>query len=143
MAETTTRVKTLSEIKQLVRRFISRLQPEVRVEKVVLFGSYVNGKPHAESDVDIAVISNDFGKFDFWEQARFLAQRQWREFSLLEVHPYTLEDYQRASHLTFLGEIKRTGKVIYTRRKRHTKKKDKGRKMKAAFVLRLSPPRHF
>ncbi|MBM3128462.1 MAG: nucleotidyltransferase domain-containing protein [Chloroflexi bacterium] len=122
MAETTTQVKSLSEIKQLIRQFIPRLQPEVRVEKVVLFGSYLNGEPDEWSDVDIAVISNDFGKFDFWEQARFLAQRQWRDFSLLEVHPYTLRDYRRASHLTFLGEIKRTGKVIYTRRKRRAKR---------------------
>jgi predicted nucleotidyltransferase len=121
MVETTAKVKSLSEIKQLIRQFIPRLQPEVRVEKVVLFGSYVNGKPNAWSDVDIAIISNDFRKFNFWEQAHFLTQRQWREFSLLEVHPYTLNDYRRASHLTFLGEIKRTGKVIYTRRKRRAK----------------------
>lgn len=121
MAETATRIKSLAEIKQRVRRFIPRLEPEVRVEKVVLFGSYVNGKPNQWSDVDIAVISNDFGKFKFWEQDRFLALRQTREFSLLEVHPYTFRDYQRASHLTFLGEIKRTGRVIYTRRKRRAK----------------------
>lgn len=123
MVETATQVKSLSEIKQLIRRFIPRLQPEVRVDKVVLFGSYINGKPDGWSDVDIAVISNDFGKFDFWEQARFLAQRRQSEFSVLEIHPYTLKDYQRASRLTFLGEIKRTGKVIYTRRKRRTKNK--------------------
>jgi predicted nucleotidyltransferase len=114
-------VKSLAQVKRLVRRFVPRLEPKVRVEKVVLFGSYVNGKPNEWSDVDIAVISNDFAKLNFWEQARFLAQRQAHEFSLLEVHPYTLKDYQCASHLTFLGEIKRTGKVIYTRRHRRAK----------------------
>lgn len=128
MVETATRIKSLSEIKQLVRKFVRHLQPEVRVDRVILFGSYVNGKPNEWSDVDIAVISDDFAKFNFWEQIQFLAQRQWREFSLLEVHPYTLKDYRRASHLTFLGEIKRTGKVIYARRKR--RRNDKGRRTK-------------
>lgn len=131
MAKTATRIKSLAEIKQHVRRFIPRLEPEVRVEKVVLFGSYVNGKPNRWSDVDIAVISNDFGKFKFWEQDRFLALRQTREFSLLEVHPYTFGDYQRASHLTFLGDIKRTGKVIYTRRKRRAKRSSRKNHRKA------------
>jgi predicted nucleotidyltransferase len=121
MVETAAKVKSLTEVKQLVRRFIPRLEPEVHVEKVVLFGSYVNGKPDEWSDVDIAVISNDFSRMNSWECSRFLAQRRARQFWDLEVHPYTLKDYGRASHLTFLGEIKRTGKVIYTRRKRREK----------------------
>ena len=39
-------------IRRLVREIAERFQPE----KIILFGSYAYGKPHADSDVDILVV---------------------------------------------------------------------------------------
>ncbi len=40
-----------------IRAFSRRLADEFRPERIVLFGSYAHGKPHADSDVDLLVVS--------------------------------------------------------------------------------------
>ena len=46
-----------------VRYFEERLKAKnVSVSKIILFGSQARGKASAESDVDIVLISRDFGK---------------------------------------------------------------------------------
>src|SRR5213595_1045641 len=42
----------LAAIRRFARRIAERFQPD----KIILFGSYAYGKPHAESDVDLLVI---------------------------------------------------------------------------------------
>src|SRR5215472_15267125 len=39
-----------------IRRFARQIAERFRPEKIILFGSYAYGKPHAESDVDLLVI---------------------------------------------------------------------------------------
>ena len=39
-----------------IRRFANRIGKAFRPEKIILFGSYAYGSPHAESDVDVLVI---------------------------------------------------------------------------------------
>ena len=43
------------------RLYIESLQKGIHLEKVILYGSYAQGHPHPESDLDLAVISPDFG----------------------------------------------------------------------------------
>ena len=54
------------EIRDIVKRFLDALTARgIRVEKAVLYGSYVSGKEHTASDIDIAIISPDFGQNRF------------------------------------------------------------------------------
>ena len=51
----------LSAIRHFARQIAERFQPE----KIILFGSYAYGTPHAESDVDLLVVMparNEIGK---------------------------------------------------------------------------------
>lgn len=105
--------KTAVDIKRIIGEYVARLQPEVRVEKVILFGSHARGTAHEWSDIDIAVISNDFKKMRPLECIEFLAIRSKGCDPSLEPLPFTLSEYENASHLDFLGEIKRTGVVIF------------------------------
>jgi predicted nucleotidyltransferase len=43
---------SLSEIRALAREIAERFQPQ----KIILFGSYAYGQPHADSDVDLLVV---------------------------------------------------------------------------------------
>src|SRR5438477_9527453 len=42
----------LAAIRRLVRQIAERFNPD----KIILFGSYAYGKPHADSDVDLLVV---------------------------------------------------------------------------------------
>ena len=41
---------------RLIRRFARQLARRFQPEKIILFGSYAYGHPHADSDVDILVV---------------------------------------------------------------------------------------
>src|SRR5947209_9312077 len=41
---------------RVIRRFARQVAEHFRPEKIILFGSYAQGKPHADSDVDILVV---------------------------------------------------------------------------------------
>ncbi|HEX9975403.1 MAG TPA: nucleotidyltransferase domain-containing protein, partial [bacterium] len=43
---------------------------KIRIAKIILYGSQISGIAHKDSDIDIAVISPDFGKDRFEEGAR-------------------------------------------------------------------------
>lgn len=119
-------VRTSAEIRQIVRKYVKALEPVLRVERVVLYGSYANGKPHEWSDLDLAIISRDFASKDRWDRQRMLAYAKIDDPLLVDamIEPlgYSVAEYNHAHHLTFLGEIKRTGKTVYLRRKRATKR---------------------
>lgn len=114
-------VETQTHIRQLAREFVEKLASEITVEKVILYGSYARGDAHAESDIDLAIISRNPAKFDPIQRIQMIARHQVGCDTRLAPFGYSLGEYNHARPWTFLGEIKRTGKVIYTRRKRRAK----------------------
>ncbi|MBC7084296.1 MAG: nucleotidyltransferase domain-containing protein, partial [Firmicutes bacterium] len=92
------------------RRDLLSLVSRVPVEKAILFGSYAAGQATPDSDIDIAVISPDFGK-DYVEEAVML-KRISEDIDLdISPRPYSLDEYRKASRGQFLyDEILRRGR---------------------------------
>ena len=67
-----------SEVRRIVNLFVRNLVKEgITVEKVLLYGSYASKLFHENSDVDIAIVSSDFGK-DKFEEGKLLLKIAWR-----------------------------------------------------------------
>lgn len=97
-----------------VRRFINRVKKEIDIEKVILFGSFAEGKQREWSDIDLAIISDDFKKMNHFERMVYLGKLAWWADAVsVEALGYTQDEYKNATKLDFLGEIKKTGKIIY------------------------------
>jgi hypothetical protein len=65
-----------SEIRDIISRFVNALTTRgIRVEKVILYGSHASGKIHAGSDLDLAIVSPDFGKDRYEERKNFYRSR--------------------------------------------------------------------
>ena len=104
--------RTKAEIK--IEKFLTLLKNNCKIEKVILFGSCVRGKQKRWSDIDLAIISDDFGKMNFHQRLVFLGMLAWQaKATEIEALGYSLGEYKNATKLDFLGEIKRTGKIIY------------------------------
>ncbi len=99
---------SLQEIQDYANRIAERFRPE----KIILFGSYANGQPTEDSDVDLFVVMEHTGKG--WEKAA--------EISLDVEPPFAMDllvrkktDLQRYVKLgdPFYREVAQHGVVLY------------------------------
>ncbi len=106
------------EIEQIISKFVRALILQgIRVDKVVLYGSYASGKTHEWSDIDLAVISPDFGK-DRFEEGKTLFQIAWRIDPRLEPIPISSEAYEKDTWVPLIYEIKQKGIELIEETKR-------------------------
>jgi predicted nucleotidyltransferase len=109
--------RTKAEIK--IERFLALLKEDCKIDMVILFGSCVRGKQKRWSDIDLAIISDDFREMSFHQRLVFLGMLAWRaKVTEIEALGYTVDEYRNATKLDFLGEIKKTGKIIYEKSER-------------------------
>ena len=99
--------KNIDKIKLIIEKYIEVVKKnKINVEKVYLFGSYARGTATEDSDIDIAIISNDF-KGDRFVDRRLLVplrrQIDWR----IEPIPFRPEDFHEYHPLAV--EIIRNG----------------------------------
>ena len=106
-------VEAKTDIKRIIKNYIHHLESDIKVQKVILFGSHARDQAHEWSDIDLAVVSDDLKGLDQLQRIELLSPARRGCDKSLEPLGYTLEEYENASHLTFLGEIKRTGKVMF------------------------------
>jgi uncharacterized protein len=114
-------VEEKANVRHIIREFVASLEPDIIVDKAILFGSHAIDQASEWSDIDVAVISKDFGTMATVAKIRFLAYRSAHADSRLEALGYSLSEFQHADRVSFLGEIKHTGKIVYERRKRRHK----------------------
>jgi len=120
-------VRTKDQIRAAVKEFVRALEPKVRVEQVILYGSYAKGNAREESDIDIAVLSEDFGRMSELEVIQTLAHQRIYCDSLLMPVGYTPARFNDPDN-SFAREIARTGKVIYRAPRKLRKRAGRGRR---------------
>ena len=98
-----------TEAVEQVRRYAQALVQELPVTQVILFGSYANGQPHEDSDIDVAVVMQDTPAPDYLTILQRLCALRTPINSLIEPH-LLLEAKDDSG---FLREVRRTGEVIY------------------------------
>jgi len=92
----------------IVEQYASVLRKEFSPTAIVLYGSYVNGTPHKDSDIDVAVI------FDNFTGNRLkISSRLWhltKDISL-DIEPILLDSTKDRSG--FVKHVYKTGQIIY------------------------------
>ena len=97
------------EIITKINEFIELLQKKrVRVNKVILYGSRASGKAQKDSDIDIAIISSDFGKNRF-KEGSMLFELAALVDTRIEPIPISLSAYQKKTWLPLIYEIRTKG----------------------------------
>ena len=97
------------EIGNIIRRFIRALSERgVRIEKVLLYGSFASGNIHAGSDLDLAIVSPDFGK-DRFEEGKMLNRMAWRIDPRIEAIPLSSDSFENDTWVPLIHEIRSKG----------------------------------
>lgn len=103
-----------SKLNEILDAYIAALRRHLSVERVILFGSYARDAADEHSDIDIAVVSPDFGK-DVLADLQLLAKlRRYADYRI-QALAYTPDQVARPMQGTFLHEILTTGKTVYPR----------------------------
>lgn len=97
------------QVVERVKQYAAVLSRELPVEQVILFGSYVNGHPHEDSDIDVAVVLHDVDVADYLSVLKRLCVLRTPIEPLIEPH-LMLETGDNGG---FLQEVRRIGEVIY------------------------------
>ncbi|MCL2086311.1 MAG: nucleotidyltransferase domain-containing protein [Oscillospiraceae bacterium] len=99
-----------SEVREIAQKYSEEVKKALKPVSVILFGSYVNGNPHADSDIDVAVLVNNIAD-DNWYDTCVLLQRLRRNGDFLDIEPHLLDPNQDPSG--FVEHVIKTGEVIY------------------------------
>ena len=101
--------KIPGKIKKQIKEFINNLLPEIQVDKVILFGSYVREGTHKGSDVDVAVFSQ---KFLDWKTVDILTFLFNKTMNLtIDLQPIGFEDPKADND--FVKTINKQGVVLF------------------------------
>ena len=96
------------EVREIAEKYAEKVKASLNPSSVILFGSYANGNPHDESDIDIAVLIDDF-KGD-WYDTEVLLYRLRRNISS-DIEPHLFDETKDTSG--FVQHVIKTGEVIY------------------------------
>jgi len=89
----------------------------LRKNHIKLYGSYAKGNPRQHSDIDIAVISPSFKGKRIIDIQSDLAEASSKYLAIVEPVGYSTDDYESAKMGSLLGEIKKSGKILYSKAK--------------------------
>ncbi|MCL2088796.1 MAG: nucleotidyltransferase domain-containing protein [Oscillospiraceae bacterium] len=96
------------EVRDIAAKYTDRIRMVYNPKQVIVFGSYINGNPHTESDIDIAIIF-DSVEGDWLET--------WGDLiGLREGISYDIETHmldETCNRSGFLDHIRQTGEIIY------------------------------
>jgi predicted nucleotidyltransferase len=96
---------------RVIRRFARQVAERFEPDKIILFGSYAYGTPHADSDVDILVIMPARNQIDQAVRIRWDVPARF-PMDLLVRTPATMK-WRLAEGDLFHTEIVTKGKVLY------------------------------
>ncbi len=95
------------EIIDIVNEYIEIVSKNYDVVAIILFGSYAKGTQREDSDIDIAIITDDIKTDKFDEEVNLMQLRNDIDYRI-EPHIISISDYEN-DETPFVIEVKNTG----------------------------------
>jgi uncharacterized protein len=98
------------EISRIIQSYLKVLEEnKIKVVAAYLFGSYIKGTFNKNSDIDLAIVSDDFKKDSMETQLLLMKLRRKVNISI-EPHPFLSKDFVIDN--PFASRIIKTGKRV-------------------------------
>lgn len=102
----------LEDAKTTARKYLRSLEDaHISVSEMYLFGSFSRNAQHDNSDIDIAVVSPDFGKCRPDERVRLIVARG-KSLLDIEPHPIGIADFNSNNGDPFVKEVKKGIRIV-------------------------------
>jgi predicted nucleotidyltransferase len=96
---------------RVIRRFARQVAERFGPERIILFGSYAYGTPHADSDVDILVVMPAHNELDMAFKIHWALQPPF-PLDIIVRTPHNMKWRLEEGEL-FLTKVVSKGKVLY------------------------------
>src|SRR5690554_3483566 len=97
------------KINEVVKRIVSNVNPE----KIILFGSYAEGNPDDDSDLDILVVKEmDIPRYKRSRQIRKYLRGIKVPIDLLVYSQNEIDEWKDTKH-SFISKVLENGRVLY------------------------------
>ncbi len=83
----------------------------IRIERIVLYGSYATGSEREGSDIDLVIISDDFSGLDYWQRIDLLSAAIYEVFKPIEAVAMTRAEWEKGD--SFIVDFARNGEVVF------------------------------
>lgn len=101
-----------SQAIKIIKRFVKILKKNgISIDRVILYGSYARNKIRPGSDIDVAIVSKDFGK-DRVEEGMTLFKIAGEIDTRLEPVPISTNAYENDTWVPLIYEIRENGIVL-------------------------------
>ncbi|MCU0645501.1 MAG: nucleotidyltransferase domain-containing protein [bacterium] len=85
---------------KIIRQFRRALElSNIRVERLILFGSHAVGTAREDSDIDVVVISPSFSDKSYWERIDILTEAIYEVFAPIDAAAFTPEEWKAEKSL--------------------------------------------
>ncbi len=105
------------EIIKIRKELLKALKEEgIKVDKIIVFGSYAEGRTKEESDIDIILVSKDFRDKDIFEKVELTKDVHWKlvEKLMIPFHIlYYSDDEWNKGNSLIIKVAKEKGEIIY------------------------------
>ena len=82
------------DVLNILLRFKESLERNhIRVDRLILFGSWAKGTQQEGSDIDVVVISQDFEDKDYWARINILSEAIYQVFQPIEAVAMTPQEW--------------------------------------------------
>jgi predicted nucleotidyltransferase len=96
-------------LRKTLAAYLDTLSQDIHIESAILFGSYAKGNWNAESDIDVAIFSEDFSAMDRVEAITFLLNKALPYNLDIQPLAYDDKDLAQERENPFIHEILNTG----------------------------------
>ncbi len=104
------------KLKETIEYFTNQLLLEgLRISKIILFGSQASGMATSESDIDLAVISEDFEGKNIFEKVKLLNRADVKTIKkfVVPLDVILLSENELNNEASIIAGYIRKGKVVY------------------------------
>lgn len=99
-------------VSEIISRFKKALEAKgIKINKLILYGSWAKDTGREESDIDLVVISEDFREKDFWQRIEVLSDAIYEVFAPIEAIALTPEEWERGDSLVV--NYTKEGEVVF------------------------------
>ena len=96
------------EIMDIVKKYVQVILAHYEVKTIILFGSYAKGTQREDSDIDIAIITDDIKCNDVFDEQLNLKKLRRNIDYRIEPHLIEIADYDNVE-TPFIQEVIETG----------------------------------